>query len=287
MSLAGVLADITARLTSAGVTSPGVDAEFLLAHVAKMGRGEVLAHVHQGFELTDGQAADLEELVLRRESREPLQHLLGVAPFMAFQVRVGPGVFVPRPETESLAERAIHTASTMAVGDSGLRIVDLCSGSGVLAIALARAIPHATVQALEISDDALPYLAHNIEDLAPEVVITHSSLESWASGVEPSSLDLIVSNPPYVPDAEIPNDPEVQNYDPRLALYGGEDGLDLIRVIAEAASRALRPGGVVMLEHSNLQGAAVREALENQGFRTVSTEQDLVGRDRFTQGYRP
>jgi release factor glutamine methyltransferase len=287
MSLAGVLADITARLTSAGVTSPGVDAEFLLAHVAKMGRGEVLAHVHQGFELTDGQAADLEELVLRRESREPLQHLLGVAPFMAFQVRVGPGVFVPRPETESLAERAIHTASTMAVGDSGLRIVDLCSGSGVLAIALARAIPHATVQALEISDDALPYLAHNIEDLAPEVVITHSSLESWASGVEPSSLDLIVSNPPYVPDAEIPNDPEVQNYDPRLALYGGEDGLDLIRVIAEAASRALRPGGVVMLEHANLQGAAVREALENQGFRTVSTEQDLVGRDRFTQGYRP
>jgi release factor glutamine methyltransferase len=287
MSLAGVLADITARLTRAGVTSPGVDAEFLLAHVAKMGRGEVLAHVHQGFELTDGQAADLEELVLRRESREPLQHLLGVAPFMAFQVRVGPGVFVPRPETESLAERAIHTASTMAVGDSGLRIVDLCSGSGVLAIALARAIPHATVQALEISDDALPYLAHNIVDLAPEVVITHSSLESWASGVEPSSLDLIVSNPPYVPDAEIPNDPEVQNYDPRLALYGGEDGLDLIRVIAEAASRALRPGGVVMLEHSNLQGAAVREALENQGFRTVSTEQDLVGRDRFTQGYRP
>jgi release factor glutamine methyltransferase len=287
MSLAGVLADITARLTRAGVTSPGVDAEFLLAHVAKMGRGEVLAHVHQGFELTDGQAADLEELVLRRESREPLQHLLGVAPFMAFQVRVGPGVFVPRPETESLAERAIHTASTMAVGDSGLRIVDLCSGSGVLAIALARAIPHATVQALEISDDALPYLAHNIEDLAPEVVITHSSLESWASGVEPSSLDLIVSNPPYVPDAEIPNDPEVQNYDPRLALYGGEDGLDLIRVIAEAASRALRPGGVVMLEHANLQGAAVREALENQGFRTVSTEQDLVGRDRFTQGYRP
>jgi release factor glutamine methyltransferase len=247
MSLAGVLADITARLTRAGVTSPGVDAEFLLAHVAKMGRGEVLAHVHQGFELTDGQAADLEELVLRRESREPLQHLLGVAPFMAFQVRVGPGVFVPRPETESLAERAIHTASTMAVGDSGLRIVDLCSGSGVLAIALARAIPHATVQALEISDDALPYLAHNIEDLAPEVVITHSSLESWASGVEPSSLDLIVSNPPYVPDAEIPNDPE----------------------------------------HANLQGAAVREALKNQGFRTVSTEQDLVGRDRFTQGYRP
>jgi release factor glutamine methyltransferase len=252
-----------------------------------MGRGEVLAQVHQGVELTDKQAEDLEPLVVRREAREPLQHLLGVAPFMSFQVRVGPGVFVPRPETESLAERAIQTASTMAVGDSGVRILDLCSGSGVLAIALARAIPHATVVALEVSDDALPYLVQNVEDLAPEVEITHGSLQSFASGVEPESLDLIVSNPPYVPDAEIPNDPEVQNYDPRLALYGGEDGLDLIRVIAEAASRALRPGGVVMLEHSNLQGAAVREVLESHGFRTVSTEQDLVGRDRFTQGYRP
>ena len=287
MSLAAALADITMRLSRAGVTSPGVDAEILLAHVAGMSRGEVLARVHQGVELTNKQAEDLEPLVVRREAREPLQHLLGVAPFMSFQVRVGPGVFVPRPETESLAERAIQTASTIAVGDNGVRIVDLCSGSGVLAIALARAIPHATVVALEVSDDALSYLVQNVEDLAPEVEITHGSLQSFASGVEPESLDLIVSNPPYVPDAEIPNDPEVQNYDPRLALYGGEDGLDLIRVIAEAASRALRPGGVVMLEHSNLQGAAVRDVLESHGFRTVSTEQDLVGRDRFTQGYRP
>jgi release factor glutamine methyltransferase len=286
MSLAAALADTTVRLIRAGVTSPGVDAEILLAHVAGMSRGEVLAQVHQGVDLTENQAAELEALVVRREAREPLQHLLGVAPFMSFQVRVGPGVFVPRPETESLAERAIQTGSTMAVGDSGVRIVDLCSGSGVLAIALARAIPHATVLAVELSDEALPYLAQNVEDLAPEVLITHGSLESWASAVPPASLDLIVSNPPYVPDAEIPNDPEVQNYDPHFALFGGEDGLDLIRVIAEAASTALRPGGMVMLEHSNLQGAAVRGVLEAQGFRTVSTEQDLVGRDRFTQGYR-
>jgi len=264
-----------------------VDAEFLLAHVVGTSRGEVLAKVHQGFELTDAQASDLEALVVRREAREPLQHLLGSAPFMSFQVRVGPGVFVPRPETESLAERAIQTASTMAVGDGGLRIVDLCSGSGVLAIALARAIPHATVRAVEVSDEALPYLVQNVADLAPEVLITHGSLESFASGMAPASLDLIVSNPPYVPDAETPNEPEVRNHDPRLALYGGEDGLDVIRVLAEAASRALRPGGVVMLEHSNLQGAAVRDVLESHGFRTVSTEQDLVGRDRFTQGYRP
>jgi release factor glutamine methyltransferase len=144
--------------------------------------------------------------VVRREAREPLQHLLGSAPFMSFQVRVGPGVFVPRPETESLAERAIQTASTMAVGDVGLRIMDLCSGSGVLAIALARAIPHATVEAVEVSDEALPYLVQNVADLSPGGCDHPRLLESFASGVAPASLDLIVSNPPYVPDAEIPND---------------------------------------------------------------------------------
>jgi release factor glutamine methyltransferase len=286
MTLAGVLADITARLVRAGVPSPQVDAEFLLAHVAGLGRGELLAKIHQGLELDSAQLAHLEDLVERREGREPLQHLLGVAAFMSFEVRVGPGVFVPRPETESLAERAIHSALAMAVGDQGLTIVDLCSGSGVLAIALSRAIPYASVHAWELSDEAIPYLRHNVSDLAPEVHITQGSVATWASGVEKSSVDVVVSNPPYVPVGEIPNDPEVQRFDPSLALYGGEDGLDVVRVIVEGASRALRPGGVVMLEHSNLQGKAVRDVLMSTGFRTVSTEKDLVGRDRFTQGYR-
>ena len=287
MSLAGVLADISTRLARAGVPSPSVDAEFLLAHVTGLSRGELLAKIHQGLELEQAQLAELDALVVRREAREPLQHLLGVAGFMSFEVQVGPGVFVPRPETESLAERAIQSASAMAIGDRGLQIVDLCSGSGVLAIALARAIPHATVHALELSDEAIPYLRRNVADLAPEVQISQESVAHWASEAEISSLDLVVSNPPYVPDAEIPNDPEVQLFDPALALYGGEDGLDVVRVIAEGAFRAVRPGGVLMLEHSNLQGAAVRDVLEGYGFRTVSTERDLVGRDRFTQGYRP
>jgi release factor glutamine methyltransferase len=287
MSLAGLLADISARLTRAGVPSPQVDAEFLLAHVTGLGRGELLAKLHQGLELDTHHLSSLETLVSRREAREPLQHLLGVAGFMSFEVRVGPGVFVPRPETESLAERALQSASAMAVGEQGLRIIDLCSGSGVLAIALSRAIPHANVQALEVSDDAMPYLRENVSNLAPDVAVIHSSVESWAGGVADSSLDLVVSNPPYVPSAEIPNDPEVQLFDPALALYGGEDGLDVVRVIVEAASRALRSGGVLMLEHSNLQGNAVRDVFERHGFRTVVTEQDWVGRDRFTQGYRP
>ena len=287
MSLPALIGDISARLATAGVPSPAVDAEFLVAHVAGLSRGELLAKIQQGYELDTEKLLTLEELVVRREQREPLQHLLGVAPFMSFEVRVGPGVFVPRPETESLAERAIQTASAMAVGDEGLRIVDLCAGSGVLAIALAKSIPHATVQAWEISDDALPYLRGNAEELASEIQVEHASVETWASQVAPSSVDMVVSNPPYVPDAEIPNDPEVQLFDPGLALYGGMDGLDVIRVIAEGSARALRSGGILMLEHSNLQGSAVRDVLESRGFRTVSTETDLVGRERFTWGYRP
>ena len=287
MSLAGALADTSARLARAGVPSPSVDAEFLLAHVVGVSRGELLAKAHQGLDLEPEQASELEALVARREAREPLQHLMGVAGFLSFDVRVGPGVFVPRPETETLAEQAIQTASTMPVGDRGLRIVDLCSGSGVLAIALARALPHATIHALELSDDAMPYLEHNVRDLAPEVEIISGSIEEWAREVAPSSVDLVVSNPPYVPQAETPNDPEVQLFDPPLALYGGEDGLDVIRVIVDAATRAVRSGGALMVEHSNLQGAAVRQLFEAQGFRAVSTEKDLVGRDRFTQGYLP
>lgn len=287
MSLPALIGDISARLAAAGVPSPAVDAEFLVAHVAGLSRGELLAKIQQGYELGSEQLSTLEVLVERREQREPLQHLLGVAPFMSFEVRVGPGVFVPRPETESLAERAIQTASAMAVGDEGLRIVDLCAGSGVLAIALAKTIPHATVQAWEISDDALPYLRGNVEELAPEIQVEHASVETWASRAAPSSVDMVVSNPPYVPDSEIPNDPEVQLFDPGLALYGGIDGLDVIRAIAEGSARALRSGGILMLEHSNLQGSEVRDVLESRGFRTVSTETDLVGRERFTWGYRP
>lgn len=287
MSLATVLADHTARLARAGVPSPGVDAEFLAAHVTGLSRGELVAHSHKDFELSGEQAQALEDLVARRELREPLQHLVGSAPFMSFEVAVGPGVFVPRPETESLAERAIEAATSMALGEEGLRVIDLCAGSGALAIALARAIPHARVSAVELSDAALPYLQRNIRDLAPEITLLHTSVEEWAVSVGDEEWDLIVSNPPYVPEAEVPNDPEVQKFDPPMALYAGEDGLDIVRVIVQAAARAVRRGGVLMVEHSNLQGEAVRDVFRAHDFRTVLTHQDLVGRDRFTQGYRP
>jgi release factor glutamine methyltransferase len=286
MSLKSQLTAIVSRLERAGVPSGRVDAELLVAHVLQISRGDMLASCAMDRDLTSFQEAELELLVKRREQREPLQHLLGVAPFMTFDVQVGPGVFVPRPETESLAERAIQSATAIPAGDRGVHIIDLCSGSGVVAIALARAIPHASVYALEVSEEALPYLRHNAATLAPELIILEGSVETWGAGVSPGSFDLIVSNPPYIPDAEVPNDPEVQNFDPQRALYGGPDGLDVVRQIVAAARVALRGGGALMVEHSNLQGAATREIFTQQDFRTITTEQDMVGRDRFTQGYR-
>jgi len=196
-------------------------------------------------------------------------------------------VFVPRPETQSLVEAAINQALASGVGERGLRILDLCSGSGVVAIALARALPYAGVVALEMSEAALPYLRTNVVLLAPEVEVVHSDVASYGAALEAGSVDMVLANPPYVPDSEVPNELEVATHDPALALFGGEDGLRVVREVVALALKALRPGGYLAIEHSNLQGDVVRELFLSAGFRAISTEVDLVGRDRFTQGFVP
>ena len=284
MSLATLVATTTLRLATAGVPSPEADAQLMVAHVLGIGRGELVARVHRGDEAAPELTRAVEALATRREKREPLQHLLGVAPFMSFEVVVGPGVFIPRPETESLAERAIHVAQTLGVGDRVTTIVDLCAGSGVLAICLAREVPWATVIAVEAADTAVAYLQQNAARLAPEVSIRHETVASARDTCVPGSVDLVVSNPPYVPVGEIPNEPEVSDFDPPEALFGGVDGMEVVSQVVAFAKCALRPGGVVMIEHANVQGETVRGLLEGAGFRLVATEQDLVGRDRFTHG---
>lgn len=285
--VAEALASLRDRLAAAGVPSPEADAGILLGSLLGLSRGELLAHAHQGRDLSAEVSAALEPLVQRREAREPLQHIVGRAPFMNFEVEVGPGVFIPRPETESLAERALSIAQSFGVDERGLSIVDLCSGSGVLAISLARAVPWASVVAVEVSPEACDYLERNVSRLAPSVTVKCSSVVDFAATQAESSLDMIVANPPYIPDSEVPNDPEVFAHDPHLALFGGTDGLDVVREIVEFALRALRPGGVIMMEHSNLQGDAIAELLAESGFRTIHTEQDLLGRDRFTHAVAP
>jgi release factor glutamine methyltransferase len=284
MSLADLVATTTLRLEKAGVPSPQADAQLIAAHLLDISRGELVARVHRGDDAPLELAEAVEALVMRREKREPLQHLLGVAPFMSFEVSVGPGVFIPRPETESLAERAIHVAQTLGVGDRGTTIVDLCAGSGVLGICLAREVPWASVTAVEASDTAIPYLTQNVSRLAPGVSIRHDTVDGATEAFPPGSVDLIVSNPPYVPVGERPNEPEVSEFDPPEALFGGPDGMQVIEQVVAFAEGALRPGGVVIIEHANVQGASVRSLLENAGFRLVATEQDLLARDRFTHG---
>ena len=284
MTLQELVASLRDRLAQVGVPSPAVDAELLVSWVLGISRGEMLAAVHRGDDVAPDVIATLEPLVMRRLAREPLQHLLGVAPFMTYELEVGPGVFVPRPETESLALHAIAHAQSCGVNEQGLAILDLCSGSGALAIALARAVPWATVTAVEASPEAFSYLEGNVAALAPDVVTVRSSVAEYAAVVAPGSLDMVVANPPYVPEHEVPNEPEVADFDPPMALFGGPDGLDVVREIVALSLTALRPGGVLIMEHSNLQGAEIASLLTNSGFRLVLTEKDLVGRDRFTHG---
>ncbi len=287
MQLLAALKDATERLTRSGVASPQVDAELLLAHVTGVSRGEVLAWVHTDRSLTADQVVDWDRLLARREKREPLQHLTGTAAFMSFEVSVGPGVFVPRPETQALVEAAIDQALAMAVGEEGVRILDLCSGSGVVAISLARAIPHANVSAVEASPEALAYLERNVENLAPNIRVVALSVAECAEEFGGSAFDMILANPPYVPVSEVPNDPEVATYDPAMALFGGADGLDIVHHIQALVNSHLRPGGYLAIEHSNLQGDAVRAIMNSAGMRSVSTEKDFVERERFTHGFRP
>ena len=286
-SIEALLSDAANRLSSAGIVSARSDAEWLLAEVLEVSRGELAVLAVKGEECDESLVMAFRNLLSRREAREPLQHIVGRAPFLDFDVRVGPGVFIPRPETEVLAERVCAHAQSLGVAEAGLHVVDLCSGSGVLAVALARAVPYARVTAVETSEDAIDYLRSNVTQLAPAIEVHHGDAVAWAREMEPSSVDVIVANPPYIPTAEVPNDPEVAMFDPSLALYAGTDGLDVIRAITQVAQRLLRPGGLLAMEHSNLQGAAVRDTLQAAGFRTVETYRDLTDRDRFTSGYQP
>ncbi|MET0673200.1 MAG: peptide chain release factor N(5)-glutamine methyltransferase [Microbacterium pygmaeum] len=284
-----LLADALRRavevLARAGVPDADVDAELLAAHVVGGGRGSVQAAAIRGAEITEADAAAFDALVARRVTREPLQHLTGLAPFRHLELRVGPGVFVPRPETEMVAQLAIDAlaaaASPAPIG------VDLGTGSGAIALAMATEVPHARVFAAENSVEAFVWTKENFERLAPEnarlafIDLAHAFPELEGT------VSVVVSNPPYVPDAAIPRDPEVRFFDPPVALYGGADGLDVVRVLSAVALRLAHPGGTLVLEHGEWQGAAIRDLLTADGWRAASTHPDLTMRDRATTAIRP
>jgi release factor glutamine methyltransferase len=282
-SLATLLRAAADRLAEAGVPDPVVDAELLAGHVLGLSRGAVQAAAVRGDAVGDADAGSLRTLIERRAGREPLQHLTGVAPFRHLELAVGPGVFVPRPETETVVQYAIDalvsSSEPQPIG------IDLGTGSGAIALAMATEVPHARVYAAELSPEAFPWAARNTAGV-PNLTLVHEDLRTAFADLV-GTASVVVSNPPYVPDAAVPRDPEVRLFDPAMALYGGEDGLDIVRVISLRARELLRPGGTLVLEHGELQGEQIRGILEADGWRAAATHRDLTARDRATTALRP
>jgi release factor glutamine methyltransferase len=279
----------TLLLTEAKVSSPQVDAELLLAHVFGVERSQLIT-VNQ---ISDEQLFEYEALVARRANRVPLQHLTGIAYFRHLELAVGPGVFVPRPETELLVEAAIKHLKTA----SSPRIaVDLCAGSGAIALSLALEVPGTTVHAVELSDDAFKWLTHNVVDHAAKLEAAESHVIVHHGNAGDQSLlselfnqvDALVSNPPYIPSEMIPRDPEARDHDPAIALFSGVDGLDVAREVVVVAAELLKPGGFVGMEHADVQGEsmpALFAAMPNT-WTNVKDNLDYNKLPRFTTAVR-
>ena len=261
-----------ARLREAGVASPERDADLLLAHVLDVGLGR-LPLVD---DLTPPQHEAYDALLARRSSREPLQHLTGTAAFRHVELLVGPGVFVPRPETELLAGWAIEHSST----HERPVVVDLCTGSGAIAKAIAHEVPHADVHAVELDEEALAWAERNLAGTG--VDLRHGDLATAFDDLL-GSVDVVVCNPPYIPlEAWESVAAEVRDHDPHLALFSGDDGLDAMRVLEERAARLLRVGGVMGAEHADVQGESAPAVFAATGrWHDVTDHRDLAGRPRY------
>lgn len=268
----------TARLAEAGVPSARFDAEALLAEALGIDRGRIPI----ADDATPEQAAAYEALLARRAAREPLQHILGRTYFGPLTLAVGPGVFVPRPETELLAVWAARQVGR------GAAIVDLCAGSGALGLYLAATVPGSRVVLVERDPAALDYLRRNAA--AAALAGTATVLDADVRDPELpdrvaellGTVDLVVTNPPYVPEgADLDREAAA---DPADALFSGADGLDLIRDLAPLAARLLAAGGAVAVEHDDSNGAGTAELLRAAGFGGVAEHRDLAGRPRYVTG---
>jgi release factor glutamine methyltransferase len=271
MKLSELLSRGSQLLASAGIDSAEVDAQLLVAHVLGISRGELQAQLFLDPEIS--QTDSLLELFQKRSERIPLQHLTGVAYFRNLTLEVGPGVFIPRPETEGVVELAIK-----AMPEGGIA-VDLCTGSGAIAIAIATEVPNSRVYAWELNADSEPWLRKNlrgnVELVMGDIALEHELFDELAG-----TVDVVISNPPYIPTWAVPKDLEVQLHDPALALYGGEDGLDIIRVVSRRAMQLLKLGGFLVVEHADTQGNLVADLFQTDGWENIQIHQDLTNRDR-------
>ncbi|MGL5851738.1 MAG: peptide chain release factor N(5)-glutamine methyltransferase [Phycicoccus sp.] len=288
LTLDALLAEARPALSVAGVPSPETDAVVLAAHVLGVDPSEVRRRVVLRAAVDERDVSRFEELVAERVRRVPLQHLTGRAFFRDLALAVGPGVFVPRPETEVVAGLAIEAA--VAAGDSPV-VVDLCTGSGAIALAMADEVPRARVHAVEVSPDAHAWAEQNVirhAGSADERVDLRLGDARTAFPDLEGAVDVVVSNPPYIPDGAVPVDPEVRDHDPEVALYGrSADGLAVPLAVAARAAVLLRPGGVLVMEHADTQGDALPDALRAAGeWADVADHDDLAGRPRAVVAVR-
>lgn len=287
LGVTAAVARAAARLAAAGVASPRADAESIAAHVLGVPRG-ALALVG---EFPPPQRRRFEELVGRRAERVPLQHLTGAVGFGHLELAVGAGVFIPRPETELLAEWAVTTLRQESTMSASPVVVDLCSGAGALALEIAHQVPGARVYAVERSAAALEWLRHNAATRAaagdPPVAVTAADATDPGALAElDGTVDLVVCNPPYVPEGT-PVPVEVAGHDPAEAVFAGPDGLTVIEPVIRRAAALLRPGGWFGVEHDDSHGAAVPALLRRGGwFEQVTDHRDLAGRPRFCTARR-
>jgi release factor glutamine methyltransferase len=274
VSTKSLLSEAAERLREAGVASPEFDAAELLAFVTRSSR----------LHLSDPTVEQRErygELIARRAARVPLQHLTGTAAFRYRELAVGPGVFVPRPETEVMVGWMLERIADV----QNPLVVDLCSGSGAIAGAVATERPDSTVHAVELSPEAVVWARRNLEGTG--AVLHEGDIDGCLPELD-GQVDAVISNPPYIPlTAWESVTAEVRDHDPALALWSGDDGLDEIKVVAATAARLLKPGGWFACEHADVQGESAPAVFTATGlFTEVRDQLDLAGRHRFTTGRR-
>lgn len=273
MKLSELLTRGTELLASVGIESAEVDAELLAAHVLEISRGELQSKLFINDEVSSVNTLKIEELFQKRSERIPLQHLTGVAYFRNLTLEVGPGVFIPRPETEGVVDLALQ-----ALPEGGIA-VDLCAGSGAIAISIATERTDSKVYAWELNPDSEPWLRKNlsgsVELVMGDIADNHNLFDELAG-----TVDVVISNPPYIPTWAVPKDLEVQLHDPAMALYGGEDGMDIMRVVSKRALQLLKPGGFLVVEHADTQGQLVADLFQSDGWQNIAIQKDLTDRDR-------
>ena len=290
-----VLVDIELRLKNANVSSPRFDAESLVAFVLNTSRNRV------GLisEISDEQYREIEKLVEKRVRRIPLQHLIGEQGFRHLVLNVGPGVFIPRPETEILVESVIRYIKDK--NQERLLVVDYCSGSGAIALSIAKECSNVEVFAIEKSVEAFKYLETNYQKYKGEISSQNSKVHLINADInhkieeldnQMGQIDVVVSNPPYIPENMVPKEIEVKDHDPGLALFGGKDGLEIVRIVINKSQKLLKKGGLVAIEHSDLQGNPDQELSvpyllkESNSFEKIEDRKDLNALPRYCVGFK-